>query len=457
MAGKYIELEQAAKMLGVSSDELNNMRLSGEIHGVRDGSSWKFKSDELDRIADERGISPGGDAAAEGDSALDVGSAISGSSSDLHLDLEQEDNDDSPTAIGTAADAGARIGGEASDLQLGGAKGSAGGAPKNVVKAPAKPASASDLGFDLDSESDIRLVTDDSGSEVNLVAGGSDVVLSGTDVKLESGGVGTGDLDFEGSDLNLDSDISLEGEAKPAPAKAGAAKPSASKATDSDVTVGESEEIALDEDDELVLDGGSDAGRGAGDTGIGLASPSDSGLNLEEEPLDLAGSSVSSLELPEDEDLLDLEDLEAEPAAAPVQADEDFQLAPSAALQEDEEDSGSQVIALEDSSAFGMPVEGGLEGAETALGEEAQADEITGALEEKDAVPVTLPTVQLGAAQDLPYSIWNVLSLLAIVVVLAVTGMLMTDLVRNMWTWDETFTASTPIMDVMVRMFGLQP
>jgi hypothetical protein len=33
----------------------------------------------------------------------------------------------------------------------------------------------------------------------------------------------------------------------------------------------------------------------------------------------------------------------------------------------------------------------------------------------------------------------------------------MTDLVRNMWTWDETYTASTPIMDVMVRMFGLKP
>jgi len=142
---------------------------------------------------------------------------------------------------------------------------------------------------------------------------------------------------------------------------------------------------------------------------------------------------------------------------APAGADEDFQLAPSAALQEDEEDSGSQVIALEDSSAFGVPLEGGLEGAEAVLGEEAQADEITGALEDQEAAPVTQPTVQLAAAQDLPYSIWNVLSLLAIVVVLSVTGMLMTDLVRNMWTWDETFTASTPIMDVMVRMFGLQP
>jgi hypothetical protein len=78
-------------------------------------------------------------------------------------------------------------------------------------------------------------------------------------------------------------------------------------------------------------------------------------------------------------------------------------------------------------------------------------------LEDGDAAPVTLPTVQLAAAQDLPYSIWNVLSLLAIVVILSITGMLMTDLVRNMWTWNETFTASTPVMDIMVRMFGLQP
>ena len=438
MAAKYIELEQAAKMLGISSDELNNMRLSGEISGVRDGSSWKFKSDELDRVADERGISAGGESEAEAEFDLDLESADSGASSDLHLDLEQEDSDDSPTAIGKAADVGLRGGG----------------------KAPTKPAPASDLGFDLDSESDIRLVTDDTGSEVNLVAGGSDDVLGGTDVGLESTGVGTGDLDFEGSDLNLDSDITLESQAKPGAGKATAGKATAGKpsaSADSDVTIGESEDIELGEDDELVLEGGSDAGRAAGDTGIGLASPSDSGLNLEEEPLDLAGSSVSSLELPEDEDLLDLEDLEAEPSVAAVGADEDFQLAPSATLQEDEEDSGSQVIALEDSSAFGGPLEGGLEDAEAVLGEEAQGDEMAGALEEREAAPVTLPTVQLATAQDLPYSIWNVLSLLAIVVVLAVTGMLMTDLVRNMWTWDETFTASTPIMDVMVRMFGLQP
>jgi len=439
MAGKYIELQQAAKMLGVSSDELNNMRLSGEIHGVRDGSSWKFKSEELDRVAEERGVTMGGEADEDSEFDLDLGGGDSAASSDLHLDLEAEDDDNSPTAIGTAGEA---LGDK-----------SAVGLAKTAGKAPAKPAPAGKGDLDADSEADIRLIADDGGSEVNLVAGSSDDVLGGTDLGLDAGGGGTGELEFEGSDLTLGSDVKFEDGSKPA-GKAAAKKPA-----ESDLTIGDSgeEEIALGEDDELVLDGGSGAG-GPGDTGIGLASPSDSGLNLEEEPLDLAGSSVSSLELPEDEDLLDLEDLEAEPAA--VAADEDFQLAPSAALQEDEEDSGSQVIALEDSSAFGVPLdgglEGGLEGAEAVLGEEAPADEISGSLGE-EAAPVTMPTVQLSSVQDLPYSIWNVLSLLAIVLVLSITGMLMTDLVRNMWTWDETFTASTPIMDVMVRMFGLNP
>jgi hypothetical protein len=374
-------------------------------------------------------------------------------SSDLHLDLEAEDIDDSPTTIGKAGEAAVRAADAGSDIDpAGSGKGAA--AAKGSRKPPVKPSSGSDLGFDLESESDIRLVADESGSEVNLVAGSSDDVLGGTDVGLQGGGAGTGDLNFEGSDLDLSSDVTMEKAPKPVAGKA-----PASKAPDSDVTIGESEEISLDEDDELVLDGaGSDITRGAGDTGINLTSPSDSGLNLEEEPLDLAGSSVSSLELPEDEDLLDLEDLEAEPeAAAPLQADEDFQLAPSAALQEDEEDSGSQVIALEDSSAFVAAAEAGVEGDGNLIGAPAEGDELTGALEEKEAAPVTLPTVQLAAAQDIPYSIWNVLSLLGIVVILAVTGMLMTDLVRNMWTWDETYTASTPVMDVMVRMFGLQP
>jgi hypothetical protein len=58
---------------------------------------------------------------------------------------------------------------------------------------------------------------------------------------------------------------------------------------------------------------------------------------------------------------------------------------------------------------------------------------------------------------EAPYSIWNIIALLTIFVILGLTGMLMADLIRNMWSWTETFTASTPIMDMMVKLVGLEP
>jgi hypothetical protein len=454
MAGKFIELSEAAALLGMSGDELNNLRLAGEIYAVRDGSSWKFKREELERVAEDRGISlSDSEPAEEAEDMFEVEGMESGESSDLDLDLASEELDDSPTAIGRPADMDDLLGSESGlDMTLGeGVEVEAEAAARTDVPV----AGGSDLGFDMESESDLNLgveegtsdvalVPDDTGSELNLVAGSSPDVTEATDVGLDLGGE-SDELDFEGSDLALDSDVTLGGDADA-------------------LTFGEGdeEEIALDDDDELVLEGGSDITGGAGDTGINLASPSDSGLNLEEEPLDLAGSSVSSLELPEDEDLLDLEDLDAEPAAAaPVQADEDFQLEPSAELEEDEEDSGSQVIALEDSEAFGEVGEEALAPTEPVLGAVEQVDELEGALEAAEAAPVTQPALPesalYGAMPEMPYSIWNVLSLLSIVLILSVTGMLMTDLIRNIWTWNEPYAASTPIMDMMVNLFGLKP
>ena len=223
---------------------------------------------------------------------------------------------------------------------------------------------------------------------------------------------------------------------------------------DDDLTIGDDEAVTLGEDKESALEGGSDVTRGAGDTGINLR-PSDSGLNLEEVPLDLAGSSVSSLELPEDDDIIALEELEASPdEATQLRADEDFQLAPSADLQQDEEDSGSQVIALEDSQAFAEAGGGGLEDVGPLLPGSGAADDID---IQQEVRPVTTPRDFLAAAPEMPYSIWNILALLLIVVTLSLTGMLMTDVVRNMWSWDGTYSASTPLMDSAVRLLGLDP
>jgi excisionase family DNA binding protein len=43
MARKLVPLDEAAKQLSLSPDELNEMRQNGEIYGYRDGASWKFK------------------------------------------------------------------------------------------------------------------------------------------------------------------------------------------------------------------------------------------------------------------------------------------------------------------------------------------------------------------------------------------------------------------------------
>jgi len=488
MASNLIESSQAAEKLGVSEDELNEMRLRGEIHGVRDGASWKFKDDEIERVAEEKGISPAG-GAAEG--AMDVSDLDAAGSSDLALDLEAGDAGDAPTAIGSLEDLEAAPAGESgltlssgeeqdedltigddddllapseSDVLGGLGEGSDAGLLSDSDKDVLGVGSDSDKdvlggGSGSGAGSDVALVPDDDGSGLNLIADSSADVLGGSDAMLDEGGtgsggtgpnLGSGELDFEGSDIGVVSDLSLDDDL------------ALGEDEEDELTIGDEEELALDEDDELVLDGGSDVTRGAGDTGINLTSPSDSGLNLEEEPLDLAGSSVSSLELPEDDDIIDLDDLDAGPdEATQLKIDEDFQLAPSAEAEEDDDDSGSQVIALEDSEAFEQAAPAAaLDAVEPIVGEEG-SDELETALDEAEVGSVTKPALPDSAymadSPELPYSIWNVLSLLVIVMLLAFTGMLMTDVIRNMWSWDSTYTASTPIMDMMIRLFGMEP
>lgn len=418
MAAKFIALAQAAEMLGVTTDKLDDMRKRGEIHAMRDGTSWKFKKEELERVAEEWGITinPGG----EDDGLMDVADLGPAGASELVLELDPEDVGDSPTAI-VKSDVPSSLGGK--------------GASKPLIS----------------DDSHVSLIPDDDdGSGVNLTGGASDI-LSGTGGGLKGGAAGSGNLDFDGSGLGIGSNLTLEEEGK---------QPAASD--DDDLTIGDDDEVSLGEEEGMPLEGGSDVTRGAGDTGINLK-PSDSGLNLEEVPLDLAGSSVSSLELPEDDDIIALEELEASPdEATQLRADEDFQLAPSSGQTHDEEeDSGSQVIALEDSEAFedagaAAPLAGGLEDEDVGalLPAAGGSEEIS---IQDEVRPVTTPREFLAPPPEMAYSIWNVLSLLAITLVLATVGMLMTDVIRNMWVFDGTFSASTPIMDTMVRLMGLEP
>ena len=401
---KFVELNEAAQKLGLTPDQLVEMRSNGEIHGYRDGASWKFKIEEVERVATERAGGASGD-----DDVFPFGGDDENPDESVLVSEEElghSGETTSSTIIGKAGEAESAE----SDLAL-----------------------SADAGLGLDEGSDLALVAD-PGSDKEMQSTSSDS-LNASDLGLSSG---TGDL---GSDAADDSgDLDLDGE------------------------------LALSDDDELVLSGsgsGSDLSLGAADSGINLSSPSDSGLSLESDSgvslqsptdsglsleddlLDGSGSSISALELPEDEDVLALDDSES------VQQDEQFMLTPSEDMPAlDESDSGSQVIALEDSEAFDQesfePVGDALVAEDGGL--DAQLDALGGAAGPAVAMgPTGYASAELAEA---PYSVWNIMGLVFILIFLAVTGVLMTDTLRNMWGWEDGRDVSTGISQGIASIFG---
>jgi len=339
MAGKFVDLNEAAKMIGVTTESLVEMRSKGSIFGYRDGGSWKFKVDEVERVIRERGVD-----ARDSDSGIlnanddEFENLISGLSSKILADKAQEEPGSvliSEQELGVSATGQSTI--------IGKGKGA-------EVKA---------------SDSDLRLA-DDSGKDM-LSAGDSskDMLGGGSDKLIEAPG---NKLDLaSASDVLHGSDINITGGRGGGPGDMPMAKKPGSSAAmhvDDDLQLGEDDIGSSDSvlDEEIRPKSGSKAGSsghgsdvtlGAGDSGINL-SPSDSGLSLEEEPLDLGGGSgVESLELPEDEDVIALDtDAADRDEATQVKADNEFLLSAGDTLEEDESDSGSQVIALEDSESF---------------------------------------------------------------------------------------------------------
>ena len=94
-----IPLEDAARMLGLTVDKLNEMRSNSEIFGYKDGKSWKFKMQELDRVAEEFDIKINPNAAEAIDDIVDLVDSDDdfdiklGSDDEMDIDLEESSID----------------------------------------------------------------------------------------------------------------------------------------------------------------------------------------------------------------------------------------------------------------------------------------------------------------------------------------------------------------------------
>jgi hypothetical protein len=422
MAQKYYNVKETAGKLGISEAEVKQMLDRRELYGYRDGADWKFKVEDIERKAKERQAeAPPPVEEDEGDVLLS------------EVELGQSDPGLSGTVIGVgkgkaSAESDIQIG--ASDIQIG----------------------ASDIQIGA---SDIQLADSDVGlaaSDVRLAE--SDIKLVDSDVQLaapkkaapaKKDPVQAKVSQFEELDMTLDQDLSLEDShvpISPATAKGG-------KKGTGDSAVDLSGK-ALDDDD-LVLGGsgtGSDITIG-GDSGISLVDPADSGLSLEE-PLNLSSAGDESLELGED----DLLSYSAENSAAGLKSEDDFQLTPlEDAGDADDSESGSQVIALdvegEGDDAATMIAGGGVA---AMLDEDLSGESPLGlapvpvgaggrglGLEaQPEGLALSTQVLQPAALlPEAPYTIWNVLGLLMCVLLLLLVGMMMYDVLRNVWSWDS--------------------
>ena len=428
---KFIQLDEAAKMLGISEEKLNEMRESQEVRAFRDGSTWKFREEDVQELASKMPSD------AE-DSMLSLGDELT-----LDLDDTSAVDDESKTVL-------------VSDLELGGSDVTA----ESTVLKGGSP-ELSDIELDDPEDQSTHGASDLSLSGVGF---GSDVALTEDEAKAEPSAVGSQFEDLEDLDVDLEagpgSDVQLE-----------SAEQGGSELTlieDDDELDGGSDpggsdpgsavELGEDDDEDLVLGPGSDITDSAADSGISLLDPADSGLSLEEEPLELSGSVAESLELGED-DMIALDDQAADPEdATQLAAEGDFDLTP---LDEGsgEGDSSSQVIELDESGEASTEADtllgagaGAAGGPDMLLDEELGVDEATDPL---SGEPLGAGSPLVAATMpEAPYSIWNVLGLFLCLLVLVLGGMMTWELFRTMFAWDQTNELPATVMNKVIEWVG---
>ncbi|MDG1875134.1 MAG: helix-turn-helix domain-containing protein [Mariniblastus sp.] len=446
---KLIPMDEAANMLGMTVEQLSELRSNHEIFGYRDGQNWKFKLAELERVAGELDIK------------LNTADAQADYSEDSSVELVQSGE----SLLSVASDDAVNLDGDDEALSLRDSGLLDKGTSKNLDKLAAQgDGGGSDI---LASDKD---VLDDDG----LSFGSSSLSLA------SESGRQTADAEGTGSDI-LDEELQKTGSASDT-GEIGGGDDDLLLSADDDLFTDELElsdsasfedsvELSSDfEDSDLILDDSDSSSEimlEANASGINL-SANESGISLGDEPLELGGSDIDALELPEDDDDMIVLDDATDPEAATMMQEDDFNLTPLEASMEEDESSGSQVIALEDSEIYAD------ESSATILGESdsfpaqpAMLDDPMGldsgnAMSPYDdqSMPGGMIMAQGGvpmgpaALPEAPYTVYQVISLGLVAMLLITGGMVAYNLAQNMWMPEDQVIGSS-VLNFFLKLTGM--
>lgn len=522
MEQKFVKFEEAVEKLGVSAERLNQLREDGELRAYRDGASWKFRADEIDRMATDgvpEPAPPSDIGLVERDELVDASPLESLPDIDEEFGLADDDDDTVTASMSDPLlEPSAEDPSDPSDSIL--------LSEETLGESTAAPPSTIIGKSELEAEdADLELVTDDDGSDVRLASGASNVLSAG----IAGSGV-LDDVETEGGHTSafekleeLEIDLAAESSRILAPedvaevhGKTAAAGKKPAKQGDSDLTLQEGElagedegtdpvpeelekasgkskkakdpgptsdlELATDEDDFVLAEaGGSDITLDSGDSGINLVDPSDSGLALDDIPLEMGGSAIlESLSLGGDggeseisligSDVGDKAPKGGKPAApagksgkggkqaAALQTDDDFRLTPLGEGEEDG-DSSSQVIALDADMAELGGGEAGILSADAFTDDVGMGDDV-GLTEEYAGDDAGLEVSPYAGAvaprAETDYSVMNIVGLACCVVLLLLCVTVSLDVMRNIWSWDSNLALNDSLLESLLGLLGLK-
>lgn len=441
MSKKYLSLEEAAQALGISVDDLKQLREKGEIRGFADRATWKFREQDIQEYRRRTNPDSSPEVSIMGDD--DVGLADEpvddDSASDVRLILDDDLlGDDSAPEV--PAD-----GGSDSDVQL--VDTGEGGSDSDVKLVDTSDPEIGGTG----SDSDVRLVEPvGNASDSNVLVGGEDHDEDGLTLAA-----GSSILGGEDSGISLeaaDSGISLEAADSGISLESLDSSINLSNESSAEFTLGDAADsgISLSADDEEDETKRTMAMESLGD---------EDDLDDTKFEMEAVGSSeyeITGLGEGDDEEeedtsvlLLDDEDESSGNSATMVGAGEDefdeeaFDLGEDEADEFDDFDMEAATVAGDDDELDDLDVFDAVdEDFDDGFGDVSQGE---------FAAPVGM---RVPAAVEPEWGTGMFVGVLVSSILMAICGLMMIDLVRSMWSYHGPAPYTSPLLDMFKGMLN---
>ncbi|MCE9547772.1 MAG: helix-turn-helix domain-containing protein, partial [Planctomycetia bacterium] len=210
MAKKFFDIDEAAAMLGITPAALNDMRTRNEIRGFRDGTTWKFRSEELEKVSAELKSKPKSSGPAPDESG--IGLADEGPGEGGSVLLSERELGSGPTTSSTIiGKSSASKSSSDSDIQLSEPSRDPKTATSDVKLASTSgvlsegPGPGSELGLQFEELDSLELDFDDSGKGMKPAA--SDSAIAGSAISASAEKPITAPIQAGDSNLSLGEEI----------------------------------------------------------------------------------------------------------------------------------------------------------------------------------------------------------------------------------------------------------